>query len=196
MRINVHDRLESLPGLFDLSLFCLTTGLDQKSAKVMLSRWAKRGYVQGAGPKTGIYFKKRHQQLTDDELALAAALHLYPESVLCGASVLHRNGWTTQIPQSLHLAIEKRPSIVKIDGIQFFMRNHDWFVSLHKKNAFETLAKLHTTANATQIDPYAKLRILKPQWALWDLRQSKDGWLPDDDDLYVPEEFLIKETSV
>lgn len=189
MRINVHDRLEFLPAIFDLKLFSLTTGLGENSAKVMLSRWAKRGYVQGAGPKTGIYFKKRHQQMSDDELALAAALHFYPESILCGASVLHRNGWTTQIPQSLHLAIEKRPSVVKIDDVQFFMRDHDWFVHMHKQGAFEPLPKLPAISIAEQPYPYAKLRILKPQWALWDMRQSKDGWLPDDDDLDLPPEF-------
>jgi len=60
---------------------------------------------------------------------------------------------------------------------------------MHKQGAFETLPKLPATSTAEQIYPYAKLRILKPQWALWDMRQFKDGWLPDDDDLDLPSEF-------
>ena len=182
-RTSLIEHLQKLPDVFDLRLFCLTTGIAPESAKVMVSRWAQRGHIELAGPKTGIYFKRLGSNMEPGQQIAAAVWHLYPGAALCGASVLHRNGWTTQIPRSLHIAVQARPSLVQLHGVTLFARTHDWFAGVYKQKGFEPC--LRGTSNST---PFSRLRILKPTWALEDMRHVHDGWMPDEDDLELPED--------
>lgn len=71
----------------------------------------------GGAHISGIYYKRLGAAMDPSEQTLAAVLHLYPSATLCGATVLHRNGWTTQIPRSIQVAIEERPSLVQLHGV-------------------------------------------------------------------------------
>lgn len=181
-RTSLIDHLQKLPDVFDLRLFCLTTGIERDSAKVMMSRWAQRGHIELAGPKAGIYFKRLGSNMEPGQQIAAAVCHLYPEAVLCGASVLHRNGWTTQIPHALHVAVPTRPSLTQLHGVVLFERPHKWFTNMFRHKGLEP-PLLDTSLN----DPFSRLRILKPAWALEDMRHAQDGWIPDEDDLDLPE---------
>lgn len=181
-RTSLIEHLQRLPEVFDLQLFCLTTGIDRGSAKVMMSRWAQRGHIELAGPKAGIYFKRLGSNMEPGQQIAAAVCHLYPGAALCGASVLHRNGWTTQIPHTLHIAVPTRPSLTQLHGVILFERPHQWFTDIYKNKGFEP-----ALTNESLRDPFSRLRILKPAWALEDLRHAQDGWIPDEDDLDLPE---------
>ncbi len=177
-RTSVHDRLQALPDVFDLTKFELVTGIDRTSAKVMLSRWMAKGYIEGAGPKAGIYFKRLGAQMDRSEQIEAAVRFLYPQSAVCAATVLHRSGWTTQVPRELHVAVETRPTYVQLHGVVLHPRPQAWFATVEDKGGFA-----NQPLNMRQ-----GLRWLKPAWALQDMRANPDGWVPDEDDLDVPSE--------
>lgn len=177
-RTSVHDRLQALPDVFDLTKFELVTGIDRTSAKVMLSRWMSKGFIEGAGPKAGIYFKRLGAQMDTSEQIEAAVRFLYPQSAACGATVLHRAGWTTQVPRELHVAVESRPTYVQLHGVVLHPRSQAWFATVEDRGGFT-----HQPLNMRQ-----GLRWLRPAWALQDLRANPDGWMPDEDDLDVPNE--------
>lgn len=175
-RVSAIDRLGSLPDVFDLQLFHLATNIDKASAKVMLSRWASKGYIELAGPRAGIYFKRLGSTMDRSEQVLSAVRLFYPSATWCGASVLHRAGWATQIPRQMHIAIEARPSLVQLNDVVFYERNLDWFKAVHEASGFE---KQPPAAGA--------IRSLKPEWALADMQVHQDGWVPDEDDLDLPD---------
>jgi hypothetical protein len=177
-RMSVIERLASLPDVFDLGIFHLKTGIDRASAKVMLSRWAAKGYVELAGPKAGIYFKRLGSTMDRSEQIAAAVSFLYPSSTVCGATILHRAAWTTQIPRQLHVAIETRPSVVLLNDVVLHERRVDWFKLISAHDGFE----------AQSIQDRESMRALKPAWALADMYAQRDGWVPDEDDLDLPED--------
>jgi len=109
---------------------------------------------------------------------------LYPSATLCGASVLHRNGWTTQIPRSIQVAIEDRPSLVLLHGVDLFPRSTQWFTTISQNRAFEPNPRVSLET------PSSRIRVMRPAWALADLRSFKDGWIPDEDDLDLPDDQL------
>jgi hypothetical protein len=135
--MSVIERLASLPDVFDLGLFCLTTGLHRNSAKVMVSRWAAKGYLDLAGSKSGVYFKRLAASLDQSEQTAAAVQLLYPSATVCGASVLHRCARTTQVPRELHVAIEARPSVTSLNGVVLHQRSLDWFRTIAQHQGFE-----------------------------------------------------------
>ncbi|MDO9435753.1 hypothetical protein [Hydrogenophaga sp.] len=176
-RTSVIEHLQAMPDVFDLGLFVLATGVARASAKVMLSRWASKGYIELAGPKSGIYFKRLGALLDHSEQVEAGVLHLYPSATICGATVLHRAGWITQIPHDFHVAIEGRPSAVQINGVTLHQRPLLWFQTVHEQSGFAP-------------DSHASLqsmRKLRPHWALADMMTFRDGWVPDEDDLEFPD---------
>lgn len=189
-RMSVIERLAGLPDVFDLGLFCLTTSLDRNSAKVMVSRWAAKGYLDLAGPKSGVYFKRLAASLDQSEQTAAAVQLLYPSATVCGASVLHRCAWTTQVPRELHVAIEARPSVTSLNGVVLHQRSLDWFRTIAQHQGFEAAPRRVAQT------PSAQLRVLKPAFALADLYASQDGWVPDDDDLDLPEDNTALNAAV
>lgn len=177
-RTSVIDHLQAMPDVFDLGLFLLTTGVSRGSAKVMISRWASKGYVELAGPKAGLYFKRLGATMDRSQQIEAGVLHLYASATTCGATVLHQAGWTTQIPRELHVAIEERPSVVQISGVKLYQRPLSWFRTVHDQKGFE-------------VEPHASIhsmRRLRPHWALADMMTFRDGWVPDEDDLDIPDQ--------
>lgn len=177
-RTSAIEHLQALPDVFDLGLFVLTTGISRNAAKVMISRWASKGYVELAGPKSGIYFKRLGASLDRSEQLQAAILHRYPSATLCGATVLHSAGWTTQIPREHHVTIEHRPSVAQFNGVSLYQRPLSWFRTVHEHNGFE-------------VDRYASplsMRVLRPHWALADMMTFRDGWVPQEDDLDIPDD--------
>ncbi|WP_137917105.1 hypothetical protein [Hydrogenophaga sp. 2FB] len=177
-RTSVIEHLQAMPDVFDLGLFLLTTGVSRGSAKVMISRWASKGYVELAGPKAGLYLKRLGATMDRSQQIEAAVLHLYPSATICGATILHQAGWTTQIPRELHVAIEERPSVTQLTGVTLFQRPLSWFRTVHDHKGFD-------------VDDRASLlslRMLQPHWALADMMKHRDGWVPDEDDLDIPDQ--------
>lgn len=182
-RTSALAHLSRLPDVFDLGQFVLTGGVSPASAKVMLSRWASQGLIEHAGPQSGIYFKRLNAKMGRDDMLARAILTVYPSAVVGGASVLHAHGWTTQIPRSLHIRVGPGSRSVKFHAVEISNRSLHWYRVLqeNRESAFDC---------AVGAGPWSFIRKLSPAWALVDLfkhGQSCGEWIPDPDDLDIPQ---------
>ena len=182
--VSSYDRLADLPPVFSLNTLVRATGMSRASAKVALTRWARKEMVESAGPRAGIYFNRVVDHNGESAHAVKALVMKYPSATLCGASVLHSAGWATQIPSTLHVAVETRSSYVKIDGVTLFPRPVSWFQFMQAQGAWVSTAD----SNAPDSIATYGLRALAPAWALAVLYADTSGqaWHPDEDDLDVP----------
>lgn len=182
--ISGYERLADLPPVFSLNTLVRATGMNRATAKVALTRWAGKKLVESAGPRAGIYFNRVVDRAGHTAHAVNALVMKYPSATLCGASVLHGAGWTTQIPSTLHVAIEARSSYAKIGGVTLFPRPVAWFRFMQNQRAWADSGGNQVEA---ETNSYA-LRALAPAWALADLYADQSGgaWQPDEDDLDLP----------
>lgn len=172
-----YDRLIELPAVFALPTAMRRLGLDMPSTRVTLSRWCKRGYIQAAGPRAGVYYNLVADRESPSERLCDAIMMLYPSAVLSEASVLHASGWTTQVPRRLSVNVIRRPSCTRLYGVDLRPRGIEWFKLMHREHAIVS----HEDAGF----PTYGLRSLKPEWALADMMSDPDAWHPDEDDLDV-----------
>lgn len=187
--LSAFERLSVLPPLFSLNTLVRATSLPRASAKVLLTRWCAKKLVESAGPRAGIYFNRVLDRDGSIAHAVKALVMKYPSATLCGASVLHGAGWTTQIPSTLHAAVEARSSYAKIDGVTLFPRPVAWFQLMQDHRAWAAPTGKTAEAEATTYG----LRALTPEWALADLYADKSmhSWQPDADDLDIPRNGLL-----
>jgi hypothetical protein len=135
--VSMIDRLMDLPVVFNLSHVARILKLniehsrDVNKIHVYLDRWKKKGLIQSAGPRSGIYYNLLMQRDAADECRGEALLMLYPSAVMCGNSVLHADGWTTQIPDKLEVAVLKRPSYASLYHFDIQSRSRDWYVQFN-----------------------------------------------------------------
>jgi hypothetical protein len=169
-------RLRELPEAFTFAGFCKLNRFSNNVASVCLRRWKEKGLIEPAGDRAKIYFNKLRSPEVDSSLRVAALLFEYPSAILCGESVLHAAGWTTQIPAQLSIAVLSRPSYVSLHGFDIRGRPLSWFRKIHPL-----------------MDPYEEnrvygLRALSPALALADLYVDPTAWHPDPDDLDIPDQ--------
>ena len=175
--IGALERLKNLPEIFNVNTLSRLMGSPKPTVLAYLSRWKAKGWVEQAGPRSGIYFNLLANPLAANEHRVGALLMAYPSALLMGESVLHAAGWITQIPQQVHVAVEKRRSYVQLNGIALHPKPLDWFKTVAilqpKQARFNTFG----------------LRSLPPAWALADLLADPLAWHPDADDLEVPDGY-------
>lgn len=191
-RTSAVEHLARLPDVFDMGQFSLSAGVTPASAKVMLSRWASQGLIAHAGPQAGIYYKRLGEKWSADDQTACAILTLYPAAVVCGASVLHAHGWTTQIPRSIHIHVPTQSRNIQIHGVSMTKRPMSWYETLHEHQT--TALSNNDEPGEHHAGPWGALRKLSPAWALADLvaRAEEGGneWLPDPDDIDIPPESI------
>ncbi len=168
------ERLKHLPDVFTVNTLSRLMDCPKPTVLAYLSRWKAKGWVEQAGPRSGVYFNLSKNPLAASQHRTSALLMVYPSAMLMGESVLHAAGWITQIPQALHVAVEKRPSYVQMQGVALHPKPLDWF---------KTVATLKPTQ--AKFASYG-LRALTPAWALADLLANPQAWYPDADDVDVP----------
>ncbi len=166
--------LRDLPPVFDLSTFSRLVDVERDVAKTYLSRWSKSGLVIPAGPRAGIYYNAVAVPDASDRFAARALRMAYPSALVTGETVLHRAGWTTQIPHASVVAVLERRSYVRIDGFEIRGRTRDWYVAAR-------------AACGREPDPDG-LPSVTPAFALADGFAHEDGWRPDPDDLDVDDD--------
>ncbi len=169
------ERLKNLPDVFTVNTLSRLMDCPKPTVLAYLSRWKTKGWVAQAGPRSGVYFNVAKNPLAASQHRVDALLMLYPSAMLMGESVLHAAGWITQIPQALHVAVEKRPSYVQVQGVALHPKPLRWF---------KTVAILKPTQ--AKFASYG-LRTLTPAWALADLLANPLAWHPDADDIDLPE---------
>jgi hypothetical protein len=172
-----RDRLLELPDVFSVAVLSRVMNIAKPAALVYLSRWSQRRWVAPAGPRTGIYFNLVRLPKAESELRTEALRMRYPSATLCGASVLHAAGWTTQIPANMHVAIEARRTYAQFTEFELHPRPLEWFRVAQADHAL-------LAATAASFSSYG-LRTLSPAWALADLMETKGAWHPDPDDLDI-----------
>ena len=172
--VGAVERLKNLPEIFNINTLCRLMGMPKPTVLTTLTRWKAKSWVQQAGPRSGIYFNLLANPQAADEHRMGALLMVYPSALLMGESVLHAAGWITQIPQQLHVAVEKRRSYVHLSGIALHPKPLDWY---------QTVAIVQP--EVAKFNTYG-LRSLLPEWALADLLADPLAWHPDPDDLDMP----------
>ena len=177
---SAFDRLKELPAFFSLNTLVRQSGMSRETASVALKRWATKGWVTPAGPRSGAYFNLIADPGAADSQRISAILHEYPSALLAAESVLHSAGWITQIPSALSVFVETRRSYVSLTGVTIEGRSLAWFRAMSARGAIQK--------NGTNdINAYG-LRFLEPAWALADMYASAGAWHPDEDDLDVPDD--------
>lgn len=171
--MKVLDRLRQLGPVFSLNDL-VRLGLKRETAHKTVMRWEDQDLIKQAGPRAAVYYNLLVDRYGPLNRKLEAAQLLYPSAVVVGAAVLHAHGWTTQIPQSLDVAILRRATVKQIDGVHLVHRDADWYASQHD-----------TLLLPGKDSPFS-IASLAPRQALADAREHDDVWRPDDDDLDIP----------
>lgn len=164
------SRLRDLPPVFSLTVLAARLGGSKEKAAIYAKRWKEAGLVAPAGPRLGIYFNLVVNPQAATDMALQALQIGFPEAVICGESVLHDAGWTTQIPWMTQVIVSDRRSLPEFYGFELHKRPMSWFVEF---------------ADQIQRESFPRLT---PAGALADLwkNNGRNGvrlWLPDIDDL-------------
>ena len=171
------DCLKEFPEVFSLQYMCLLRNLDKRSAIDALYEWKKRGLIESAGPRSGMYYNILKSGKISGDMRVKALLKEYPSAILMGESVLHNSGCTTQIPQEISVAVLSRPTYVKIDGFSLNGRPKRWYKEYQSHFLNQEDVEFATFG----------LRTLPPHLALLDLYKDEKigGWKPDIDDLEI-----------
>lgn len=170
MNASAMQRLRALPAVFSLTMLASRLNGDRGRASIYVRRWKEAGLVLGAGPRLGIYFNLAVDPQAASMRALEAVKLAFPEAVICGETVLHDEGWTTQIPQSTQLIVLEARTLPQVYGFELHGRPASWFVEFANEIDQEGFARL--SPRAALVDA-------------WKYHGYKGDvmWRPDPDDL-------------
>jgi hypothetical protein len=172
--MKIIERLTALPVIFTLNDL-VRLGLTRETAHTTVMRWVDRGVIAQAGPRAGVYFNLLADRQAPQRHRLAAAKLLYPSAIVIGAAVLHAHGWTTQPPQTIDVAILEKPTAKQLTGLHLVMRPRSWY---------ERFVPELLRADESPFE----IESLPPAAALADAQAWRDIWVPDPDDLDIPED--------
>lgn len=173
------DRMRQLPAAFSVNQAARLFEMDKRMLSVYLARLQRMGLIKKAGPKAGIYYNVLLGPPKDSDVAEAIRI-AYPSAVLYGASVLHNAGWTTQIPQAIHIVVLDKGSYPSLDGVEVYRRPLAWY-QRHAQDIVQS-------GRDVDFETYG-LPALRPLACLEDMRAVRDGWVPEADDLMLPDDI-------
>lgn len=163
-KTSAFERLKLLPEVFTLNTLAAFTGGDAGKAAVYAHRWKHAGLIAPLGPRVGVFFNLLKNPRAPSERLLDAVKLVFPEAVLSGVSVIHRAGWTTQIPRIVDINILTRRTVPRVDGVDLHLRPREWYIEFADQILREGFPRLD------------------PEFALADAWKYK-VWRPDPDDL-------------
>lgn len=159
-------RLQSLPPVFRGADLTVRFQWTSKAASQYLYLWKRRGLVRGLGGHSDVYANLLANPNPNWEKALLAAM---PSAVVTGIEALRQAGWTTQVPHRPTVAVHAKQSVFNIDPYEIVKRDAKWF---------------EETRGGIVGDRADGLPVLRPAWALADMRTEQDwgdcGLWPDD----------------
>lgn len=164
------QRLAGLPEVFTGGDLTVLFGWSSGICSSYLAQWRKAGLVQSLGGRSDVHMNLVRNRQASSELALRRA---YPQAVKLGVDVLREAGWTTQIPQTVELAVPTGSAMYSLDGFVLSTRTAKWYqrISPGIERAQQGLDRL------------------RPAWALADmLARAQDArvrhaWILDPEDL-------------
>lgn len=176
--------LIGLPEVFTMADFQRATEHSLPVAQVTLSRLSQRGWVKNAGERTGVYFNTFKDRQAHEKYLLEAVKRVYPSAVVIGPQCLHAHGWTTQIPQEFDVAVLSTKTTKRFHGVNIVDRPSHWYQKLVEEKQL-----LRADRSPFPIES------VTPAFALWDARKHKDVWVPDPDDLDLPDDGELEHPS-
>lgn len=103
-RQSSFDRLRDLEAVFSLADLQTLYGLDDRTARVYVARWAKKGLVRRFGG--GVYFNLvKDENGPSTRLAEALDKLLRVPVVIVGGAAITAGGWTTQVHRKIEIAV-------------------------------------------------------------------------------------------
>lgn len=115
--------LEQLPHVFHVSELVAMRYTDA-TARVALSRWEKRGLVEGLGAHSGLYINSmRH---SDVPVWAAALAKLYPHARIIGEMALNLGGWLPEAPARIEVAIHPKRMLPTFAEVTYTHRGKRW----------------------------------------------------------------------
>lgn len=172
---SAFSRLSKLEGIFSLQdLAKMYPDLNQDSMNVMLGRWKKNKMIAPVGPRAGMYFNLVKNPNAENELKMEAIQRLYPSAVLIGAFSLLEAEWVTQDQKTPDIAvITKSGRPIAVYGANLYHRPALWYKQVGLSKNISSLG----------------LPMIEPEYAIADAVRYGDTWLPDPDDLYLPNDI-------
>jgi hypothetical protein len=163
-------RLANLPEVFTGGDLTVLFGWKSAICSSYLASWRKAGLIKSLGGRSDVHMNLVRNRQANPEAALR---RVFAQAVKVGVDVLREAGWTTQIPNTIEVAVAVGSASYALEGFTITMRTAKWF-----ERVAPGLDKL-----AQGIDH------LQPAWALADmLARAQDGrvrnaWLLDPDDI-------------
>lgn len=168
------ERLRTNPEIFTGSELIVLFGWRSAIASSYLAGWRRAGLVQSLGGRSDVHMNLVRNPQVSPELALRRA---FPMAIKVGVDRLRAAGWTTQIPARPEVAIPQSSARYSVEGFELTTRPDKWVQTV----------KPGTDAAYDGVDG------LRPAWALADMmaraqdRRVRNAWLPDPEDLDLPE---------
>jgi hypothetical protein len=97
------------------------------AARVALARWHCEGFVAPAGPRLGLWYNLL-RDAGGPEVHLGTVLNrTFGSVVVIGPSILNAEGWTTQAPRMLTVAVPEARRYPIVEGAAVYGRPREWF---------------------------------------------------------------------
>lgn len=167
MKDSAVHRLRALPAVFTTTSMAQQFGWTPAQVDTALWRWRQHGHVRSFG-RTGHHFNLVVDPDSPVRYGNAVMRQLFPSAHLGHLTVLHDEGWTTQIPSETHVYVMRRRSQPRLPGYRLHPRSQRWF----------TIAR----GAAEHEQPQRALPALPPAFCLADAIARNDlaGLDPDD----------------
>ena len=171
--LSARDRLSRMPPFFHINDFLRVQGVSSPVARNMLSRLVDREMVVPLGGKSGIYFNVDRHPDAIDRWHRQAILRAYPSAIEIGPGPLRDEGWITQIPRQIEVAALHAAGRPRLHGARVYRRPRVWYRTMEE----------YWSRDGHNHD----IPRLTPAAALADMWVYQDGWVPDEEDLYLDE---------
>lgn len=165
-------RLRAVPEIFTGGDLTVLFGWKSGICSSYLAAWRKAGLIASLGGRADVHLNL----LRNPQVSTAAALRrVFPRAIKVGVDILREEGWTTQIPSVIDIALPGGSAHYALTGFSLTTRTEKWF---------------QLVAPGVNLVPQA-IDALMPAWALADMiaraqdARVRDAWLlaPDDLDL-------------
>ncbi|MGE4125898.1 MAG: hypothetical protein AB7E59_11630 [Pusillimonas sp.] len=174
MKTSAFDRLRALPAIFSISMLAARLDGNKDKASIYAKRWKDAGLIRAAGPRVGVYYNLVVDPQEPVTRSLEALHLLYPKAVIAADTVLHDQGWTTQIPLKTQVIVNDHRTVPVLDGFDLHRRPRKWFREFAEhidQTTFARLTPYGALADACKYGQYNHQRM----------------WVPDIDDLEADE---------
>ena len=190
--VSALERLRVLPDVFTSNMLGVLQGLSEDHVNTMISSWRKVGLVQTMGMrKAGVHYNLlRDPEGPQRRKGEALWLLLNAPSVTVGEAALNAGGWTTQMAHRVTVCTGVTPRLPTVpsglDGIDLMPRPAAWMYELltdaieHGELVGDVLCASPAMALADTMLANARRTGEKVGAPM--------PWLPDPDDLEIPEE--------